>query len=457
MKKSIRYILGLLCLPFAFAACEKIEPELFDESESGAYFDYEYAAEFDRTLNFSDYIVGHPDSVTMTFKVKLLGHLLDESRTLSVKVKGIDGYELPEFTMEEVVFANKEYEKELRVKVKRPEVEDSMYAVCIYLDGSGDIGIGIGGKSEMNLYVTESYTQPAAWNVTVDEYMGVWSKEKHIALAELTGDNHFYSSFLDRDGKPSSESIIAMNIRVVNALLANEPAVPIALEIPISEGAYVDYDMPYFWTEYEDVIGPYRAGKFRQFVREMGGSNTKDVAALFASDEARQKMEEKMEEYHKNDVYFMLKNYDEYAMSGLPLEEYWNLFRVAIKNDVIYTFVDKVEDKVNVGIPFWWSDPKYLGTAQEVKKYFGEYDAGKYQFMLVTMSVEDGIDDFLAASLFPFVYVKESRSFAWDDTPFGKDRLSGEARLKECYRIIKAANDDLLPDRRYDFPDVELE
>ena len=95
--------------------------------------------------------------------------------------------------------------------------------------------------------------------------------------------------------------------------------------------------------------------------------------------------------------------------------------------------------------------------SEVVKKYFGEYDAGKYQFMLVTMSVEDGIDDFLAASLFPFVYVKESRSFAWDDTPFGKDRLSGEARLKECYRIIKAANDDLLPNRRYDFPDVELE
>ena len=55
MKKRIQYIVGLLCLTFTFAACEKIEPELFDEGANGAYFDYSYAADFERTLNFGEH------------------------------------------------------------------------------------------------------------------------------------------------------------------------------------------------------------------------------------------------------------------------------------------------------------------------------------------------------------------------------------------------------------------
>ena len=75
-----------------FTACESNEPELFDKDASGAYFDYEYAADFDRMLNFSDYIAGAPDTVSLTLKVKLLGYLMDEERTLSVKTKEIEGY-----------------------------------------------------------------------------------------------------------------------------------------------------------------------------------------------------------------------------------------------------------------------------------------------------------------------------------------------------------------------------
>ena len=107
-------------------ACEGREPDLFDEDSNGAYFDYEYATDFEHTLNFSDYIVGNPDTVTVTLKVKLLGYLMDEARTLSVKTKDIVGYEPADVTIEEVVFANKEYEKQIEVKVKRPAVENEM-------------------------------------------------------------------------------------------------------------------------------------------------------------------------------------------------------------------------------------------------------------------------------------------------------------------------------------------
>ena len=89
MKKSIHYIVGLLGLTFLLTGCEGRDPELFDESANGAYFDYEYATDFEHTLNFSDYIVGHPDTVSVTLKVKLLGYLMDEARTLSVKTKDV--------------------------------------------------------------------------------------------------------------------------------------------------------------------------------------------------------------------------------------------------------------------------------------------------------------------------------------------------------------------------------
>ena len=92
MKKSIHYIVCLLGLMFTLTACEDREPDLFDKDSNGAYFDYNYANEFEQTLNFSDYIVGNPDTVTITLKVKLLGYLMDEARTLSVKTKTIEGY-----------------------------------------------------------------------------------------------------------------------------------------------------------------------------------------------------------------------------------------------------------------------------------------------------------------------------------------------------------------------------
>ena len=44
------------------------------------------------------------------------------------------------------------------------------------------------------------------------------------------------------------------------------------------------------------------------------------------------------------------------------------------------------------------------GTGEIVKKYFGEYNDEKYQFMLKTMAKEDGEENFIAASILPFAY-----------------------------------------------------
>ena len=442
--KNINYIIGLFLLSLLLVACKDSEPFLYDEDSNGAYFDYEYENEFEKRVDFGDYIIGEPDTVIVTLKVKLLGYLMDEARTLAVKTKDIEGYEPADVTIGKVVFANKEYEKQIEVKVKRPQVEDVTYAVCIDLDGSGDIGTGIVGKNEINLFVTESYVMPDTWS-DIELYQGAWSKEKQKFLVRLTADNEYYSKLFDITGIPDNKANIALNSSAVNALLANEAEVNAALEFPImketDEPAYTE---PYFWAEYEDVLGFFRSNKFCRFVGMLGGATTNNVAALFASEEARAKMEEEAENFHKDDVYYMLNRYYDYAKQGLPISEYRNLCWVEIKNTGNY----------KMRIPYWWEDPDNLGTAEIVKKYFGEYDAEKYQFMLKQVMKKDGAENFVAASIFPFVYDKENGTYVWDDSEFGKNKLAGEQRLKECYKIVKAANDRL---SKFDIPSLPAE
>ena len=446
--KMSRLIPWLLCLPILFAACEKQEPELFDEASNGAYFDYEYAADYNKTLNFSNYIVGYPDTVSMTLKVKLMGYLEDEARTLSVKTKAIAGYELAGVSIDETVFANKEYEKDIEVKVARPEAEDRLYAVCIYLDSDNGVGASVSGKDSINLFVTCAYERPEVWYSHMDTYLGGWSREKHIFLAEHTGDNHFYDRLFDSAaGLHLFDSIVALNVSAVNVLLAQEPAEAIVPDLPIlKETDYPAYIKPYFWDEHEALLGLYRASKFCRFTTLLGGSNTRDIAALYASDEGQQQMVKRAAEFHNDDVLEMLNLYYGYAEQGYTIGKLKQLFWVQMRNDADY----------NVRIPYWWDDPHGLGTADIVKHYFGEYDADKYQFMLKTMMKEDGEENFVAASLLPFVRNVDAGTYEWDTTQLGTKNLAGEERIKECYRIIKAKNDSNPPSRRHDFPKLDI-
>ena len=448
MKKIYKIALWM-CLAWTWVSCEKYEPDLFEESANGAYFDYEYAADFNKTLNFGEYIVGDPDTVSITLKVKLLGYLEGESRTLAIKTKEIEGYELADVKIDEVVFANKEYEQMIQVKVKRPEVEDMLYAVCIYLDGSGDLGTAISGKDVINLYVTESYDMPYVWFSHMETYLGEWNKDKHIYLAKLTGDNQFYAGLYDNDlDMHVFDSIVSLNVRAVNALLADTLAGAIGVDLPIlKETDYPAYTKPYFWNEYESLLGIYRANKFCRFTTMLGGSNTRDIAALYASEQARLKMEEEAEGFHKSDVLEMLNEYYRYAELGIAIAEFKELYWVEMQNSMNYT----------MRIPFWWEDPYGLGTAAIVKKYFGDYSDDKYQFMLKTMMKEDGTENFIAASILPFIYDKDQNCYTWDQSSFGTALLAGEARLKECYRIIKAANDKRPGSRKFDIPEVVLD
>ena len=449
MKKKIHYIIWLFCSMALFAACETSEPDLFERDANGAYFDYQYAADFEKTLNFSEHIVGDPDTVAVTLNVRLLGYLENDARKLSVKAREVEGFALAEVEIGEVFFAEKEYEKEIEVKVKRPEQEDSIYAVCIYLDGSGDIGTGIKGKDEFYLYVTESYEKPSVWYSHMDTYLGEWSKEKHIYLANHTGNNHFYMNLYDSNlGTHLFDSIVALNVSAVNALLAAEPAEPLVVDLPImNETDYPDYTVPYFWGLYEEYLGVFRPNKFCRLTTMLGGSGTRGVAALFAGEAGQQKMKEEADNFHKADVLYMLNEYYRYASMGYPISEFRSMFWVKLRNNVNY----------NVRIPYWWEDPDNLGAADIVKRYFGEYQNDKYQFILKNVLKDDGEDNFVAESVFPFIYDRENGTFGWDASTFGKKQLSGEERLKECYRIVKAANDRRPKPLRFDIPEVAVD
>ena len=450
MRKNIPHIACLLCLAFGLAACEKIEPDFYDEGANGAYFDYGYASDFERVLNFSDHIVGHPDTVSLPLKVKLLGYLKEEARTLAIKTKPIEGYALADVTIDEVIFSGNEYEKTIDIKVCRPEKEDSTYAVCIYLDGSGDLGTGIAGKDEVNLYVTESYEMPAVWYSNMTTLLGGWNKEKHIFLAQHTGDNQFYANLYDEGlGMHLYNSILALNVDAVNSLLATQPQLPVVVNLPIlGENEHPDYAEPYFWSQYEEYLGMYKSEKFYRFTTLLGGSNTRDVAALFASEEGLKKMVEKKDDFHMEDMLYMLNQYYEYAKQGIPLSEYKERCWVEMK-DLDYT----------MRIPYWWDDPENLGTASIVEKYFGEYGDYKYKWMLQTIIATEGAENFVVASILPFI--KDGNSYAWDQSPIGSNQLSGEERLKECYRIIKAKYDGLkstiIKNRIGIIPDVPLD
>ena len=455
MKKNIQIAFSLLCFALVWTACEKRDPEFFDEGANGAYFDYETAAEYDKTLNFSDHIVGNPDTVSLMLRVRLLGYLMEEGRSLAVKTRAIEGYELADVIIDEVVFSNKEYEKDIEVKIVRPQVEDVLYGVCVYLDGSGDIGPGINGKEEVQVFVTESYEKPVAWFSHMESLLGAWSREKHIFLARITEDNHFYEKLYDdSQGGHIFADIIDLNAHAVNALLASEDSIDgglkdsiaLAVDFPILQRDYSPaYTEPYFWSNLKEDLGNFKADKLVRLGGRLGGTRVKELIELCGVyDGSEGELKAALQVLNKELVPEMLDEYNHNAQNGLTLADY-NLQSIVKLGTADYTGVKQ---------PFWWEDPKGLGTADVVKKYFGEYERKKYLFMIKEVAKVEDVDTFIAASLFPFVYDPETGTYSWDSTPIGPNQLAGEERIKECYRIIKAANDKRYT--KYDIPEVEL-
>ena len=444
MKRNNHYIVWLFALALIFNACDKIEPEFFDGDYNGAYFDYQNASEYETTINFGEYIVGNPQTIPFTLNVKLLGYLKDEQRTLSIKTRAVEDYELAKVTIPEVVFENKEYQKEVEIIIERPEVENTTYATNIYLDGEGDLGTGITGKTEYTIYVKEVHEMPSLWDTNVQGYLGSWDREKHAFLANLMNNNYFYNDFKASEGNGLNWKYIEdLNVSAVNALLTEESQEPIAISIPIIDNFSYNsgYSKPYFWDNYKEYLGFYSSYRLYDFTRSVNSANTQNIVQAYEN--AKEKMEEKRPTYHNEDFLAMQNAYYNYPELGYTIDQYKDLMWVEVEQDAVY--IDNVNGKSYMRIPYWWEDPNNLGTGEIVKKYFGEYSDEKYQFMIKTMTKNEGTEDFVIATILPFTITENG--YGWDET------VGGEERLKECYRIIKADRKS----SRYDIPDVKLD
>ena len=358
MKRYNHYIAWLFALTLTFSACDKIEPDFFNGDYNGAYFDYQYASDYETTVNFGEHIIGNPQEVPVVLNVKLLGYLKDESRSLSIKAKEVEDYPLAEVIIPDVTFANQEYQKGIEVLVKRPEVENEVFAVCIYLDGEGDLGTGINGKEEYTIYVKEVHEAPSVWSDNmVLTYLGDWNREKHAFLANLTNNNYYYNAFIKNDEINSNE-IKDLSILAVHALLAEEPTEPITINIPIvvnnsDDEQALPYKEPYFWKEFSDslvMFNPKRFNTFNRLIKTV--TNTTDVIAAYNSDIATELINENKEKYNKSDVLTMLDEYYKYPKAGYTIDQYKDLSWVKIEANTNYTGY--------LRIPYWWEDPDNL-------------------------------------------------------------------------------------------------
>lgn len=453
MKRFNRHIKALL-LSFAvlLTACEKAEPDFFDENTNGAYFDYEYASQFEKTVNFRDYVVGNPQEVTVKINIKLLGYLADEERTLSIKAKSINDYELAEVIIPDIKFSNREYEKEIDITVKRPPTENTTYAVCLYIADDGDLNSSITGKDEFEIYVTEKYEKPDRWTSTVAQYMGEWSKESHKFLANFTNDNYYYNTFYDSKNMIDKHDVMKeLNERIVNSVLAGTVTEPIEAGIPVLAAFFPKYNEPYFWKECPKEIGLFYVDKFISLNRMLGVKTIKDIIDIYKSEEAQKCIVDNAKDIHKQDVLYMMNEYYNYSRSGYNFSEHKDALWIELKKGVVY----------DIRIPYWWEDPDNLGCKAVVEKYFGEYsfkdengktNEDKYRFMLTSMMTARGTENFVIAELFPFIANPADYTWSWDDT------VGGEEKIKECYKIIKAAYDNAPAGiYKFTFPELDIE
>ena len=439
MKRYNHYIVWLSVLALTFTACDKIEPEFFDEDYNGAYFDYADTKSFETTLNFGEYIVGNPQEIPVVLNVKLLGYLQDEARTLSIKTKEVEDYPLAEVIIPNVVFENKEYQKGVEILVKRPEVENEVFAVCIYLDGKGDLDTGVAGKNEYFIYVKEVHEQPTWWGEKIKEHLGAWDREKHAFFANIMNDDYYYNSFFRDEEKKELEggSLIELNVKAVNTLLAEEPSEPITINIPmLGESQKPVYDEPFFWSRYSNYLGFYSSERFYNLNRVISATNTTNIIDAYNSENALANMEKYKTDYHKIDVLAMLDAYYKFPKQGYTIDQYKELIWVKMDRAIEY-----VGNDIYVRIPYWWEDPDNLGTGEIIKKCFGEYNDAKYHFMIMALIEEaekNGLEnDFVVASMLPFAI--DGDSWGWDETVRGvKEAVGGLATLKECHEIITA-------------------
>lgn len=436
MKQYYKYsILWLFALAFLTTACEKDEPPFYDMNEHGVYFDYEKEADFKQEINFADHVLGDPQDVKITLKMKVLGYLTETSRKAVLKTKAVEEYPEASVVLPEVIFEANEYEKEIEITVNRPEERDTDYAISIYLDSedaNSQLGSGIAGKEEFVVYVKETYEKPTSvWGPgsMAQMYLGEWSVDKHIFLINLTQNNDYVQTLYDY------YAVVGYNEQAVSALRAqreNNPDEPILIDIPFVTDVY-NYEKPSYWGDlHQQYLGTYSNSLFVSLANAVG-ANTANETELLDGDE------QTIKNLNKTAVKYMMNQYDTYMNSwGMACEHFKGMCWIPMFPDMDYDVVR----------PGCWS-PYGVDGGETISQYYGTYSEEKYKFMIKTWLAKQGTENFVLVQMFPLMLNWSDWKYDWDNS------IGGENQIKACYKAFKEAY-DAAPAGTYSFTFPEL-
>ncbi len=431
--KLDKYIILLLSIVLlTTTACDKAEVDFYDANHNGVYF----TSDRNNNINFANYPVGNPEKLELPVRLRLLGYLTDASRKAVLKTKPIEGYPEAEIVIPEVIFANKEYEKEVVIDIIRPDETDTEYAICVYLDYDDPEGLGAGitGNGEVYIYVKEAYEAPANWGnpSTAYRYLGEWSPEKYIFIANVLQDNTFAN---DEDLKNEAE-LKTYNQEVVMELRRlQSQGESITIDIPFNNNC--TYEKPEYWGELHDrYLGEYSNSRFIELKNTMGVSTINEYELL--------SNEEDVEEIHKQSIITMMDEYNLYFKQGRSVSAFEKGCWYPMYNDVDYDVVQ----------PECWKSEGFGGGVKPTT-YYGEYSDEKYKFMIKTwINKQDNAGNkFMLWQMFPLKRTWGSNPDAtWDSLAGGEDAM------KECYKVFKEAyNKAPAGTYNFTFPGVVIE
>lgn len=420
MNKLLNYILSTVIVLTFFSACTQEEVDVFAPGNDGAYFRPNSNGSMDTTVNFANHLLDETPEVSIPIDVSILGYINGTgTRRAVIKTKPVEGYDMADVAVDELIFEAGEYQKSVNVRVSPPDTMGKVYAVCLYFDSedpASQLGMGINGRTEFTIYVTESYSRPSNWNSSLSLYLGAWSVEKHKFMVHVLHDDQYTQS--SNWGDFSNFNKLAVD----SARKYNQahPDDPLPFAIPIVE--YCTYDTPpYYWgPQQEKFFGTYTSQHFVSLAKALNMTTQNEVALVGTNDEAV------LAENNRQAVRGMMVQYNEYySWYYLNATDYEDFINIPVLPNIDY---DVVKPKM------WSEEP----SAEVVRNYYGEYSPEKYRFILRTLSAALG-SNFTLARLFPmdiFYDFNGQLNVNWNS------KLDGENLMKQYHDIVKAAYDN---------------
>ena len=153
MNKLLNYILSTVIVLTFFSACTQEEVDVFAPGNDGAYFRPNSNGSMDTTVNFANHLLDETPEVSIPIDVSILGYINGTgTRRAVIKTKPVEGYDMADVAVDELIFEAGEYQKSVNVRVSPPDTMGKVYAVCLYFDSEDPASqLGMASMAERNL------------------------------------------------------------------------------------------------------------------------------------------------------------------------------------------------------------------------------------------------------------------------------------------------------------------